>query len=114
MCFQKELREEDKRYRDYLEELKLIEAQREIEMEKLVDMEVEKMWQKRLAQWKLEKQARQNLLQEVLAGRQQQVQKKCKLTLFLLGIQYSVSEELNLTHTLLSTQCKGNISLRFS
>ena len=66
-------------------------------MEKLVDAEVEKMWQKRLQQWKLEKQARQNLLQEVLESRKRQVEDKrkledkmmCESSLFLWSIKNS-------------------------
>ena len=36
------------------------------------------MWQKKLAQWRLEKQARKKLLQDVLASRQLQVAERCK------------------------------------
>ena len=37
---QRELREEDKRYRAYLEQLKREEKERELELERLCDMEV--------------------------------------------------------------------------
>lgn len=76
--FQKELREEDKRYREYLRQLKEQERLREQELERLCDAEVEKMWDRKVAQWRLEKQARQQLLQEVMQFRQRQLQEKCE------------------------------------
>ncbi len=41
------------------------------------------MWQKKLAQWRLEKAARKKLLEEVLASRRMQVAERCMLSLFL-------------------------------
>ena len=76
-CFQHEVREEDRRYRAYLAQLKEEEARNERELEKLINEEVEKNWQKKLAQWRMEKEARKKLLQEVLRGRQEQIQLKC-------------------------------------
>lgn len=52
------------------------EAKREMELERLCDAEVEKMWEKKVKQWKLEKEARRKLLQEVMEGRRQQLQDK--------------------------------------
>ena len=74
---QKELREEDRRYRAYLQQLQEEEAQREQELERLCDAEVEKMWEKKVKQWKLEKEARRKLLQDVMASRRVQLQDKC-------------------------------------
>ncbi|ELT96543.1 hypothetical protein CAPTEDRAFT_143123, partial [Capitella teleta] len=74
----KELREEDKRYREYLRQLKEQERQREIQLDKMCDMEVEKMWEKKVGQWRLEKQARQQLLQEVMQYRQRQLAEKLR------------------------------------
>ena len=71
-----ELREEDQKYRAYLQRLKADEEQRDREIDRLCDIEVEKSWQKKIAQWKTERQARQTLLDQVLAGRQQQVADK--------------------------------------
>ena len=50
---------------------------RERELEKLCDLEVEKMWDKRIKQWKLEKAARRQLLADVMAARRVQLQEKC-------------------------------------
>ena len=76
--FQKELREEDRRYRDHLHHLMEEEKVRERELEYLIQTEVEKMWQKRLDAWKTEREARKKLMQDVLAIRAQQVQERCK------------------------------------
>ena len=43
----------------------------------MCDAEVDKMWEKRSRQWKIEKMARQKLLEEVLESRRQQIQQKC-------------------------------------
>ena len=83
LLFQRELRQEDKRYRDYLAKLKLEEAQRERELERLCDAEVEKTWEKKVRQWKLEKEARRKLLEEVMASRRMQLQEKRKRIYFL-------------------------------
>ena len=77
-CLQKELREEDRRYRENLRQIYEEERRREAELEGLIQMEVERMWQKRLAQWKLEREARKKLMQDVLAIRAQQVQERCE------------------------------------
>lgn len=79
LSLQQELREEDRRYREYLQQLKEIEALRERELERLCDIEVQKTWDKKLNQWRLEKQARQKLLQDVLESRRKQIEEKCEL-----------------------------------
>ncbi len=71
------MREEDRRYRDYLAQLKEQEEANEKELEWMCDAEVEKMWQKKLAQWRLEKEARKKLLEDVLAARKKQVSDRC-------------------------------------
>lgn len=82
------MREEDRRYREYLRQLKEEEKAKEVELERLIHEEVEKMWQKRLNQWRLEREARKKLLAEVLHGRAIQLQDRCKLILhdILFGI----------------------------
>ena len=85
---QKELREEDRRYRAYLEQLQEEEALREQELERLCDAEVEKMWEKKVKQWKLEKEARRKLLQDVMASRRVQLQDKCARSFFSLLFIY--------------------------
>lgn len=56
------------------------ERSKEKELERLINEEVEKTWQKRLHQWKLEHDARKKLLQDVLAARAVQVQERRKRT----------------------------------
>jgi len=83
-CEQRELRDEDRRYREYLRQVRDEERRREKEMELICDAEVEKMWDRRVRQWQIEKMARQKLLEEVLASRRQQIQQKCMSSLVLL------------------------------
>lgn len=83
----KELREEDRRYRAYLHRCVEEEKIKEIELEKLVNQEVEKMWQKRLDQWRLERQARKKLLEDVLAVRAGQVNERCKFYYYHFNVK---------------------------
>ena len=75
---QKELREENLRYMAYLRQLQEEEKAREAEMEAIINAEVEKNWQKRLAQWRLEREARKKMLQEVMQERGHQISERCK------------------------------------
>lgn len=75
----RELREEDRRYREYLQRMKEEEKRREAELERVCDAEVEKMWDKKVKQWRMEKEARQKLMADVMASRRQQVQDKLLL-----------------------------------
>ena len=45
----------------------------------LLSLQVEKIWAKRLQQWKTEKEARKKLMQDVLETRKKQIEHKCKL-----------------------------------
>lgn len=62
---------------------------KEKELERLVNEEVEKMWQKRLHQWQLERQARKKLLQDVMAGRAVQIRERCK---FLVKLTWYLND----------------------
>ncbi|CAH6778771.1 trichoplein keratin filament-binding protein [Phodopus roborovskii] len=57
------------------EQLKLEKA-REAELQQLLREEAKEMWEKREAEWAREQSARDRLMSEVLAGRQQQIQEK--------------------------------------
>lgn len=72
----KELRQEDQRYRKYLQEQMRLEQQREAEIDRMISAEVERQWQKRLSQWAKERNARKRLMEEVLAIRRQQVEER--------------------------------------
>lgn len=72
----KELREEDRRYREYLHQQIEEETRRERELELLIQGEVERMWQKRLDAWQREREARKQLMRDVLITRAQQVQER--------------------------------------
>ena len=45
----------------------------------LLSLQVEKIWAKRLQQWKTEKEARKKLMQDVLEMRKKQIDHKCEL-----------------------------------
>ncbi|XP_055970475.1 trichoplein keratin filament-binding protein [Sorex fumeus] len=59
-----------------IEEQLRLEREREAELQVLLREEAKEMWEKREAQWAREQSARDRLMSEVLAGRQQQIQEK--------------------------------------
>lgn len=63
-------------YRQHLQEQAEEEIRREKELDAIVTAEVEKQWLRRAEQWRMEAEARQSLLQDVLEIRKQQVQDK--------------------------------------
>lgn len=71
-----ELREEDRRYREYLRRLVEEEKQRQKELDQMIHDEVEAVWHKRIDQWKKERLMRKKLLDEVMAGRNRQLQER--------------------------------------
>ncbi|XP_059155375.1 cilia- and flagella-associated protein 53-like [Physella acuta] len=72
----RELREEDRRFREYLRQLMEEEKAREKELEKMIQHEIEAAWDKRIEQWRKERQARKLLLDDVMAGRARQIQER--------------------------------------
>lgn len=54
------------------------EKQREKEADKLLNEEMAKVWAKKAEQMRLEKEARKQLLKDVLNTRQLQIEEKCK------------------------------------
>ncbi|NXF91857.1 TCHP protein, partial [Eubucco bourcierii] len=63
-----------------IEEQLQLEKQREAELQTIFREEAKKMWEKREEEWEREKKARDRLMNEVLAGRQRQIQEKMELT----------------------------------
>ncbi|XP_017269193.1 trichoplein keratin filament-binding protein [Kryptolebias marmoratus] len=61
-----------------IEEQLELEREREAEFDILHREEAQHVWEKREAQWEKEKRARERLMHEVLAGRQQQLELKMK------------------------------------
>ncbi|XP_076007285.1 trichoplein keratin filament-binding protein-like [Genypterus blacodes] len=59
-----------------IEEQLQMEREREADFENLQREHAQKLWEKREAAWEKERKARERLMQEVLAGRQQQVELK--------------------------------------
>lgn len=59
-----------------IEEQLQLEKAREAELQLLLREEAKEMWEKREAEWAREQSARDRLMNEVLMGRQQQIQEK--------------------------------------
>lgn len=76
---QQELNREMQQYRNYLDKQKKEEERREKELDSILNIEVEKQWGQRLAQWRKEREARKKLLHDVVETRQKQIKEKCKL-----------------------------------
>lgn len=64
----------------YLKQLAQEEKAREAEMEAIINGEVERNWQKRMAQWRLEKEARKKMLADVMQERRRQIQERRKFS----------------------------------
>ncbi|NWI26614.1 TCHP protein, partial [Sula dactylatra] len=62
-----------------IEEQLQLEKEREAELQTIFIEEAKKMWEKREEEWEREKKARDRLMNEVLAGRQRQIQEKMEL-----------------------------------
>ena len=65
--------QEMQQYRQHLIEQRKIEEMRERELDSLINVEVEKQWNKRVENWRMEKQARNKLMKDVLEDRKIQV-----------------------------------------
>ncbi|KFP35784.1 Trichoplein keratin filament-binding protein, partial [Chlamydotis macqueenii] len=62
-----------------IEEQLQLEKEREAELQTIFREEAKKVWEKREEEWEREKKARDRLMNEVLAGRQRQIQEKMEL-----------------------------------
>ncbi|KAM6340906.1 trichoplein keratin filament-binding protein [Alca torda] len=62
-----------------IEEQLQLEKEREAELQIMFSEEAKKVWEKREEEWEREKAARDRLMNEVLAGRQRQIQEKMEL-----------------------------------
>ncbi|XP_066568300.1 cilia- and flagella-associated protein 53 [Amia ocellicauda] len=71
-----QLREEQRRYREYLAQQLDEQKRQEAEMDQLMEAELNRSWAKRAEQWRLEKEARNRLMREVMDTRRLQMQAK--------------------------------------
>lgn len=80
MCLflQQELLKEQQAYRAHLAQQLEEEKEREKEVDKLLEEERAKVWAKKAEQTRLEKEAREQLLKNVLDTRQLQIEEKSK------------------------------------
>lgn len=73
-----DLREENLRFMAYVAQNRKDEKDRENGLEEMIHDEVEQQWRKKAATYKLEREARKKLLENVLENRQQQMVEKSK------------------------------------
>lgn len=73
------MREENLRFMQYCAMNRKEEEDREKELERVVNEEVEKKWAQTIQQYKLERAARQKLLANVMKSREQQMEDRSKL-----------------------------------
>lgn len=78
--------EEQKRYREYLKAQYEEEKRKEKELDLIIEEDIERQFQKRLNEWKLQKQARKKLLEIVLQERRLQIEEKSKHILILIKL----------------------------
>lgn len=78
VCLQQELFKEQQAYRAHLAQQLEEEKEREKEVDKLLKEERAKVWAKKAEQTRLEKEAREQLLKNVLDTRQLQIEEKSK------------------------------------
>lgn len=78
MRLQQELLKEQQVYLAHLAKQLEEDKQREKEADKLLEEEKEKIWAKKAEQMRSEKEARKQLLKDVLSTRQVQLQEKCE------------------------------------
>jgi hypothetical protein len=77
-----ELRDENQRYRAYLDQRKFDEQRQQIELDRILQAELDRQNAKRLEKVHAEKDKRAKLLQEVIEGRQQQLLERSMIFLF--------------------------------
>ena len=77
-----ELRNEVQLYREYLRDQKLWEEQAAKEIDQMYQSEIDKVWKQKEEKWAHEQQARDKLMAEVLASRQEQIRQKCMCFVF--------------------------------
>lgn len=70
----REMREENLRFMKYCEMNRKDEEEREKDLERMVNDEVEKKWAQTMEQYRLEREARKQLLANVMKSRQQQIE----------------------------------------
>lgn len=76
--FQNRLRDEIHKYKQYLADQTRVEKERDDELEKMLNAEVNRQWEKRFHQWRKEKEARASLMKQVFDTRRQQIEDKSK------------------------------------
>lgn len=75
----REMREENLRFMQYCAMNRKEDEEREKELERIVNEEVEKKWAQTIKQYKMERDARQKLLANVMKSREQQIEERKRI-----------------------------------
>ena len=75
------MREENLRFMKYCAMNRKDEEEREKELERMVNDEVEKKWARTMEQYRLEREARKQLLANVMKSRQQQTEERSRFAI---------------------------------
>lgn len=89
------MREENLRFMQYCAMNRKEEEEREKELERLVNDEVEKKWAQTIKQYQLERDARKKLLANVMKTREQQTEERSKWFSWTLKIRALNTTQLN-------------------
>lgn len=76
----REMREENLRFMQYCAMNRKEDEEREKELERIVNEEVEKKWAQTIKQYKMERDARQKLLANVMKSREQQIEERKRIS----------------------------------
>ena len=92
---QAELREEQQRYRQYLADELQRQKEEEKETEQLIEEKLKEVLTKREERGRLQREARNRLMKEVMEARSLQIQHKCEKTEhFIHNVDQSTAEHL--------------------
>ncbi len=86
-----ELRDENHRYRSYLEQRKFDEKKQQAELDRILQAELARQDAKRLEKVHAERDKRSKLLREVVEGRQQQLLERSMISSFSIDEQVFIA-----------------------
>lgn len=90
------------------------EKDRENQLERVVNEEVEKQWAKRIAQYQMEKNARKKLMDTVMKTREQQIEDRGRGSFMSFGDYILRNHTYFLTFLVVLTIWDTNVKLGFS
>jgi len=98
------MREENLRFMQYCAMNRKEEEEREKELERVVNDEVEKKWAQTMEQYRLEREARKQLMANVMKTRQQQTEERSKFMLDLSHFSHKCLHSFSQSETQIISQ----------